>query len=123
MILNVYFEARGEPVRGQMDVVHVVHNRADLRNLSIKGVITQSKQFSWVNAGAQVQDIFRNTHLVRDLINCTNAVWLAEAERIKGDNRDMIDHYFNPHLVMPVWAAKLRYVREEGDHIWFSSVD
>lgn len=122
MTLNVYFEGRGESVRGQMDIVHVVHNRSELRNLSIKGVITQSKQFSWVNKDASVQRLVNNTSLVYDMIRCLKSVYLAEAERIKGDNRRMIDHYFNPDKVLPSWASKLTYCYDEGNHRFFTSV-
>ena len=121
MTLNVYFEARGEPLRGKMDIVHVVHNRARLRKQTIKEVITASKQFSWVNPDAKVQDIMSNEGLVMDLIRCAKAVYLAEQERLHWEDRGMIDHYFNPGVVVPPWAAGLRYVREVKNHAFYTS--
>ena len=122
MTLNVYFEGRGEPIRGQMDIVHVVQNRAEIRKQSVKEVITASKQFSWVNKDATVQRLVNNTSLVYDLIRCINSVYMAQAERVSGGSRDDIDHYFNPHVVMPVWAKRLRHVRDVGNHAFYSSI-
>ena len=121
LTLNVYFEARGESVRGQMDVVHVVHNRVQFRKMTVKGVITQSKQFSWVNKDATVQRLVNNTGLVYDLTKCIKSIYLAEAERIEFKSRDGIDHYFNPEKVLPSWAKDLRFVRREGNHDFYSS--
>lgn len=121
MTLNVYFEARGEGLRGKMDIVHVVHNRSEIRKQTVVEVITASKQFSWVNKDASVQRLVNNTSLVYDMIKCVKAVYLAEAERIRGENRGMIDHYFNPNKVMPKWADKLTYVHDEGNHRFFTS--
>lgn len=122
MTLNVYFEARGEEQRGMMDVVHVVHNRCQIRKMTVPEVIKQSNQFSWVNKNAEVQRLVNNTSLVYDLIRCIKAVYLAEAERLQGDNRGMIDHYFNPNRVLPSWAKKLKHVRDVGNHTFYTSI-
>jgi len=49
---NIYFEARGQSVKGQMAVGFVTINRAKATRYpdTICGVVYQKKQFSWTNS-------------------------------------------------------------------------
>jgi len=44
---NIYFEARGEPLRGQIAVAAVTVNRLGIWSKTICGVVHQRSQFSW----------------------------------------------------------------------------
>ena len=48
---NIYFEARGEPIKGQLAVAHVVMNRLDSEEYpsNICGIVYQPNQFSWTS--------------------------------------------------------------------------
>ncbi len=45
--LVIFFEARGEPLDGQLAVAHVVMNRSENNNTSICQEVFKKKQFSW----------------------------------------------------------------------------
>ena len=51
LTLNVYFEARGEPIIGQYAVAHVTINRAKEKQQSICKTVTDPYQFSWTIKG------------------------------------------------------------------------
>ena len=48
LALNIYFEARNQPIEGQYAVAHVTLNRAAQTKRSIKAVVLEPGQFSWV---------------------------------------------------------------------------
>lgn len=56
LALNVYFEARGEPIQGQAAVAHVTITRARERNLRICDVVFEPGQFSWTIHDPKVRD-------------------------------------------------------------------
>lgn len=47
LALNIYFEARGEPIEGQRAVAHVTINRARENKTSICHEVFKKGQFSW----------------------------------------------------------------------------
>ena len=49
LALNIYFEARNQPVKGQLAVAHVTLNRANQKDKSVKEVVLEPGQFSWVH--------------------------------------------------------------------------
>lgn len=50
LALNVYHEARGEPLNGQHAVAQVTMNRADRDPLRVCEVVFEPYQFSWANS-------------------------------------------------------------------------
>ena len=53
MAVAVFYESKGEPLKGQMAVAHVILNRVDSPRFpsSVCGVVTQRSQFSFVRGG------------------------------------------------------------------------
>jgi len=53
LALNMFFEARGEPIGGQLMVAEVTYNRVASKNFpnNICDVVWQEKQFSWTHDG------------------------------------------------------------------------
>lgn len=47
LALNVYFEARGEPIQGQYAVAHVTLNRVQENNSDVCTEVFKPNQFSW----------------------------------------------------------------------------
>lgn len=114
LALNIYHEARGESVMGQIAVAHVTLNRvADRRWPStICEVVYQPKQFSW-------------THMVKDHtpkigFNWTLAQNLAQAV-IRGVDEDNTDGavYYHADYVNPVWNRNLTITNIYGAHIFY----
>ena len=123
----IYFEARGEPERGQIAVAQVVLNR--LKNPAypntICGVVYQNKnqrnrcQFSFACDG------------IPDRITERGA-WAASqslATKILNDNRTMFlsdvgaaTHY-HASYVRPRWARSMKKVDKIGRHIFYKTMD
>ena len=111
----VYFEARGEPLQGQLAVAEVVINRAsDSRwPASYCGVVLQRSQFSFVRGG----------RLPR--INTTKKTW-ARAKavaKIAHDNlwqteaNDAV--YFHANYVSPRWSRKKTRLAQIQTHVFY----
>ncbi|MFA5429122.1 MAG: cell wall hydrolase [Sulfurimonas sp.] len=116
LTINLYFEARGESREGQVAICHVVLNRAARRGQSVDTVIRASKQFSWYNEGI-VPMITEPT----ELIKCAASVMAAFGERMQGKTLWGSDHYFNPNVVRPPWAAKMARTCLIGNHEFYRS--
>jgi len=111
LALNIYFEARGEPLEGKKAVAHVVLNRLRKTDKSIKSVVFQPWQFSWANSNARPP--------VRDyasFIECMHAAMLCLEERLEGKDLFGADHYYNPDVVTPSWAANMTEITIIGNH-------
>lgn len=118
----VYFEARGEPIRGQMAVAQVVVNR--LKNpaypSSVCGVVYQNRnhrnacQFSFACDG--VRDVVRDQgawQIATEIANATldgRAIWLDEV--------GSATHYHAVY-VRPNWAPTMQRMAEIGRHIFY----
>ena len=111
----VYFEARGEPLAGQLAVAQVVINRADARSFpdSYCGVVYQRAQFSFVRgsrmpviktgsaAWKRAKSIARIAH---------GGMWDSEAE-------DSL--YFHAKYVRPSWSRKKDRRATISSHIFY----
>lgn len=116
LTINLYFEARGESHEGRIAICHVVLNRAHRRNQTVEQVIRAAKQFSWYNGG-EVPAI----KYPMELIKCASSVVAAFGERLQGKNLFGSDHYFNPSIVRPPWAAKMTRTCTVGNHEFYRS--
>lgn len=111
--LCIYFEARGEPIEGQIAVAHVIMNRALKRNMSVKEIILQPKQFSWTHDG--IPDDVKN-HAA--FIECMHSALIARSERLDGKNLKFADHY-HADSVDPYWNRGMKKVTKIGHHIFY----
>jgi len=116
LTMNLYFEARGEPKEGQVAICHVVMNRASRRGQTVEQVIRAAKQFSWYNVGT-VPAVTEPM----ELIECAASVMAAFGERLQGKTLWGSDHYFNPDIVRPSWAATMARTCSVGNHEFYRS--
>lgn len=108
---NIYHEARGESVQGQIAVASVTLTRAENRNLSVCGVVYQRKQFSWT--------IDRASKRVTERPAWESAVEIAAfslAGMITRDPSQGATHYYAPHAANPSWAGQMQQVATIGGH-------
>lgn len=116
MALNIYHEARGEPIRGQIAVAQVTLNRVELDHYpdTICGVVWQRRQFSWTHDG--LSDVPRE-----------HEAWIrsqAVAQMVMegwGEDTDIThgaDHY-HAHWVTPGWADPSKATVEIGVHTFY----
>lgn len=111
----VYFEARGEPLDGQLAVAEVVINRATsgLYPASYCSVITQPAQFSFVRRGVIPQadessSAWRRAKAVAQIAQ--QDLWETQAAEAL---------YFHANYVNPSWARQKRQLAQIDTHIFY----
>jgi N-acetylmuramoyl-L-alanine amidase len=114
LAVNLYHEARGEPLDGQIAIGHVVINRALKKGVTVKDVILKPWQFSWHNGNK-----FPPIEDYESLSKCLNAAESIINERLSGKDLWRADHYFNPTKVLPSWAKKMKLIKRIGNHDFY----
>jgi spore germination cell wall hydrolase CwlJ-like protein len=112
----VYFEARGEPIEGQLAVAEVVLNRAASGKYpsTICEVVTQKAQFSFIEDGEFPP------------INYGSKAWrkaaaIAEIARRELDSKLKSDVlWYHADYVAPSWGKRLSKEKKIGLHIFYS---
>lgn len=110
LAINIYHEARGEPLEGKIAVGHVTLNRLRKERKSVKEVILRPFQFSWAN------NKFPPIRNYAAFIECQNAAMLCFGERLEGKDLFKADHYYAPDKVTPSWAKKMTEIAVIGNH-------
>jgi len=111
----VYFEARGEPLEGQLAVANVVINRAksDLYPGDICSVVKQPAQFSFVRKGAI------------PAVNESSAAWRRAKAIAQIAHDDLWDCqaddalFFHATYVRPSWARRKTRLAQIDTHIFY----
>jgi spore germination cell wall hydrolase CwlJ-like protein len=109
----VYFEAKGEPLHGQLSVAEVVLNRARSGRFpaSVCGVVKQRGQFSFIRGG-------RFPAIARTSLAWKRAVAIAHiAVRDLADGPAPKALFFHAKRVSPRW--RLTRVAMVGNHIFY----
>lgn len=111
----IYFEARGEPMEGQLAVAEVVINRAKsgLYPTSYCDVITQPAQFSFVRHGQipaadEGCDAWQRAEAIAEIAE--RNLWHTEAS-------DAL--YFHATYVRPSWARQKVELAQIDSHIFY----
>jgi len=111
----IYFEARGEPLSGQLAVAQVVINRADSSRFpsSYCGVVYQRAQFSFVRGGAMPRintgsKAWKRAKAIARIAH--EGMWESEAE-------DAL--YFHAKYVSPSWSRKKTALATINQHIFY----
>lgn len=116
LALNIYHEARGEPLNGQYAVAMVTLNRLKSRHYpnSVCGVVLQSRQFSWTHDGKSDQPTdFKAWKLAYNLAyrfieGGFLVPWMAS-----------VTHYHRDDIT--VWWPRLRVSFVIGRHVFYES--
>ena len=118
LALNVYHEARGEPVEGQIAVAQVTMNRVESCAFpnTVKEVVLQDWQFSWTED--QLADFPTDNKSWEEAYDVASRVIGGVAYITEVGNAD---HYFNPYKVLPSWANKMKYKAKIGDHAFYKA--
>ncbi|MBD3729844.1 MAG: cell wall hydrolase [Sphingomonadales bacterium] len=111
----IYFEARGEPLEGQLAVGQVIVNRTESDSFpsSYCGVVMQRKQFSFVRGG----------HMPR--INRSSPAWLQAkavariAHDGSWDSKAQDALYFHARYVRPAWSYRKVATATISSHIFY----
>jgi hypothetical protein len=112
----VYFEARSEPLEGQLAVADVVLNRAASGRYptTICAVVTQRAQFSFIVNGR-----FPAAQRSSDSWRKAVAIARIAQERLANEvPRNVL--WYHADYVAPVWRHNLNRVTKIGAHIFYS---
>jgi len=126
LILTVFLEARDQTPQGQKNIVKVILNRAEKRNLSIYDIVFKRLQFSCYNDGlasALIDVAYEAKHVGA----VTENVMRAVDEWQEGDNLNGATLYYNPKIVKNGWPStwdrnKTKIVAKEKDHVFLIEV-
>ena len=124
LALNIYFEARSEPIEGQIAIAEVTLNRvasANYPNDVCSVVLQENKdgcQFSWWCDGKSDQPREHNS------LRTSKA--LAELMLNEGHHITVIGNeatHYHSNDVHPYWANDLHKIRRIGKHIFYKKKD
>jgi spore germination cell wall hydrolase CwlJ-like protein len=103
---NIYFEARGEPIDGQILVAEVTLNRGG----DICATVFEHKQFSWTiekNLAIDEPEAFYQAYvLASDMID-NGCIMCSDAT------------YYHTKSVKPYWAKHLTKLGSYGNHVFY----
>jgi spore germination cell wall hydrolase CwlJ-like protein len=114
LALNVYFEARSEPIKGQQAVAHVTLIRARERNMRVCDVVFEPAQFSWTISDPKVTN---------------EKAWAAALKvaqrayrRKSTDPTGGANHYHADYVKPRTWDfAKLTRTATIGRHVFYTN--
>lgn len=111
----IYFEARGEPLLGQLAVAEVIINRSQSGQFpsSYCGVVRQPGQFSFVRKGA-IPAANRSTQAWR---NAVAVARIAHGDHWQTDAEDAL--YFHARYVRPSWSHRKQALATIDSHIFY----
>lgn len=117
LALNVYHEARGEPIEGQRAVAVVTMNRAGWDQSKICDVVFEPHQFSWTTDHKRKGT---EAYMPKD-----EKAW-AIAKRVAANVKyqrvpnpvGTATHFHTP-AVSPAWSKKFKRVNRIGNHIFY----
>jgi len=113
----VYFEARSEPLEGQLAVAEVVLNRSTSGKYpaGICDVVTQRKQFSFIVEG-EFPPIDKTTKSWRKAVAIATIAFEDLAEEVPSTSL-----WYHADYVAPVWRHGLARAEKIGAHIFYTA--
>jgi spore germination cell wall hydrolase CwlJ-like protein len=123
---NIYFEARSESLHGRFGVAFVTLNRATWKGKypdTIKGVVTQRKQFSWFNGGFvpeinEAKAWSEALGLAKIGVDLYNSMADSAGFDVDGIVKGA-QFYFADYIKPPPWAAKMIFTCKIGKHLFY----
>lgn len=114
---NLYYEARGEPIEGIIEVANVTLNRVQDKRWpnTVCGVVHQKWQFSWTH---EVNERRKRDELKwRQLVSLARLMIWTDGYRFHNSGST---HYVNKKLHRKVWwTKKLKVSHRIGNHVFY----
>ncbi|HYE29375.1 MAG TPA: cell wall hydrolase [Allosphingosinicella sp.] len=113
----VYFEARGEPLKGQLAVADVVLNRVRSERYpdTICEVVEQPWQFSFVNRTGRIPNADRSSEAWSNAVAIARIALAGTARAVDSDVL-----WYHADYVSPSWGRRLARQDRIGLHIFYS---
>jgi spore germination cell wall hydrolase CwlJ-like protein len=124
LALNIYFEARSEPVGGQIAVAQVTMRRATYNTDKVCEVVLAHKQFSWLNGKTK-----KKGNMVLAAFEQPKDKKAWKAAKKTADlvlKKQAWDHskgatFYHTKKVNPKWNRKMKVVAVIGNHIFYKA--
>ena len=115
LALNIYHEARGESLEGQLAVAAVTLNRVRSRKFpeQVCEVVWQRRQFSWTHDGKS--DLPRNLKAWKSALRIANAILDIGHVNVVGG----ATHFHAAYVRTPYWTRKKQMIRRIGSHLFY----
>jgi len=115
MAENVYHEARGEPVQGQVAVANVTLNRVKAGKWAdtVCDVVFQSQQFEWT-ISYKARDSPKDRVAWSVALSISAMVYTGIIE----DQTRGATYFYAPKKVHPKWAKQMTRITRIGDHLF-----
>lgn len=112
--LNIYHEARNQPLEGQIAVAMVTLNRVESESYpnTVCNVVWQNKQFSWTHDGKSDKPYEKEKF--EEILKLVNKIAKGEIE----NNIPNVTHY-HADYVSPCWSRDYKHVYTTGDHLFY----
>lgn len=111
----IYFEARNQPLLGQIGVGCVILNRVKSKHYpnNVYDVVWQHKQFSYTHDGKSERMYDRDAwYMARSM---SQHVLNTDA----CDIFDGMDHYLNKSISSATWYEDMKHIMSVGDHSFY----
>lgn len=110
--LNIHFEARGEPIDGQLAVAHVTINRAKENKTDICHEVFKKNQFSWT----------RYRYSIPKGPTWEKSKHIAKMALKSPDSVNGATYFFNPKKCHPASIVKRKKkVSQIGNHVFYAN--
>ena len=115
LALNIYHEARGEPIDGQVAVAQVTLNRVAHPDYpdDVCSVVYEANQFSWTSVRPRVRD--------RKAYHIATGIAI---EALSGDLEAQVSYFamwYHSVEIEPHWASEKVLEGKIGNHIFYRS--
>lgn len=112
LALNIHFEARGEPIEGQLAVAHVTINRAQNNHTHICHEVFKKGQFSWT----------RHRYSIPKGPEWEKSKRIAVMSLESPDSIRGATHFFNPKKCHPgAIVIGKKKVAKIGNHVFYAN--
>jgi spore germination cell wall hydrolase CwlJ-like protein len=113
LALAIYFEARSEPVAGQIAVAEVVYNRVIDHRFpdTVCDVVWQRKQFSWTHDGKSDKPKDKQTY--KEIYVLAKAI--QNGILFEGHGAT----HYHADYVAPYWRKDLTLIKKVGKHMFY----
>jgi len=123
LALNIYHEARGEPIEGQYAVAQTTMNRAGYDRRKVCEVVTADRQFSWTIEGVwwmHDKPYLSPRYRPADLDAWKIAVRVARISMVRGKIDVVGDaRFFHAVSIRPDWVPHVEFVKTIGGHRFY----
>lgn len=120
LALNIFHEARGECLEGQVAVTNVVFNRVKSKHYpnTIIEVVYQSKQFSWTLKNDRISEIKKE---IDSWIKCQQLAFIVYTSHKKDLISQQYLHYVNKNIVDRIeWTKSFSKRKIIGQHVFLT---